>query len=42
MYVAKKRNIGVRFTPTKNKDFTVKIIRDMDKTEGKSFTQKKW
>ena len=41
MYVAKKRNIGVRFTPTKNKDFTVKIIRDMDKTEGKSFTQKK-
>ena len=41
MYVAKKRNIGVRFTPTKNKDFTVKIIRDIDKTEGKSFTQKK-
>ena len=40
MYVAKKRNIGVRFTPTKNKNFTVKIIRDMDEIEGKSFTQK--
>ena len=40
MYIAKKRNMGIRFTPTKNKNFTVRIIRDMDEREGKSFTQK--
>ena len=41
MYVAKKKNIGIRFTPAKDKNFTVEIIRDMTKTEGESFTQKR-
>ena len=40
MYIAKKRKIGIRFTSTKNKNFTIEIIRDMSETEGRSFTQK--
>ena len=41
MYIAKKKNIGIRFTPAKDKNFTAEIIRDMTKAEGESFTQKR-
>lgn len=40
MYLSKKNNIGLRFTPTSNKNFTVDIIRNMSSKEGCSFTQK--
>ena len=40
MYLSKKRKIGLRFTPTQNKNFKVDIIRKISSDEGKSFTQK--
>ncbi len=41
MYVAKKREIGIKFTPTRDKNFTVSIIHGISKTDGESFTQRR-
>ena len=41
MYLSKKRSIGLRFMSTPDKNFTVKIIRNMSNMEGRSFTQKR-
>ncbi len=42
MFIAKTntKKIGIRFTPTDNKNFTSEIIQNMTDTEGKKFTQK--
>ena len=44
MYLAKQKDrgkkIGLRFNPTKNKNFVVEIDRDVTTEHGKSFTQK--
>ena len=41
MYIAKKREIGIKFTPTRDKNFTVRIVHGISKTDGESFTQKR-
>ena len=41
MYLSKKNKIGLRFTPTSDKNFTVDIIRDISEQEGRSFTHKR-
>ena len=41
MYLSKKNNIGLRFTPTPNKNFTIDIVRNMSAKEGRSFTHKR-
>lgn len=41
MYLSKKHKIGLRFTPTSDKNFTVDIIRDISEQEGRSFTHKR-
>ena len=43
MFLAKtsKKKVGVRFTPTGDKDFTIELIQNMTDFEGKKFTQKK-
>ena len=40
-YITKKKKIGIEFTPTKDKNFTVSLIRGISKTDGESFTQKR-
>ena len=40
MYLARDRKIGIRFTPTRDKNFIVSIIHSMSDAEGRSFTQK--
>ena len=40
MYLSVKNSIGLQFTPTQDKNFTVNIIRNMSKKEGRSFTQR--
>ena len=40
MYLSKKNNIGLRLTPTSDKNFTVDIVRNMSAKEGHSFTHK--
>ena len=40
MYLSTKNNIGLRFTPTPDKNFTVDIVRNISAKEGHSFTQK--
>ena len=40
MYLAKKREIGLRLTPTPDRNFAAEIVRDMAEEEGKSFTQR--
>ena len=40
-YITKKKKIGIGFTPTKDKNFTVSLIRGISKTDGESFTQKR-
>ena len=40
MYLSKKRNIGLKFSPTHDKNFSVDIIREIEEKNGKSFTQK--
>ncbi len=40
MYLSKKRNIGLKFSPTHDKNFSVDIIREIEEKDGKSFTQK--
>jgi len=40
MYLSVKKKIGLQITPTPNKDFDVKIIRDITKNDGKFFTQR--
>lgn len=41
MYLSKKKKIGLKITPTKNKDFVVEIDRNISPTNGKKFTQKR-
>jgi len=42
MYIANTKNLklGMRFTPTRNKGFTVKLVCGMSAEEGKKFTHK--
>ena len=40
MYLSKKNNIGLRFTPTSDKNFIVSMIKNISNKEGRSFTQK--
>ena len=42
MYVVKtkKQKIGIRFTPTTDKNFTVELIHNITEVEGKKFTQR--
>ena len=42
MYIlnTKSQKIGIRFTPTKDKNFTFELIKNMTESEGKQFTQK--
>ena len=42
MYIVntKKKKIGIRFTPTEDKNFTTELIQNMTDTEGKKFTQR--
>ena len=41
MYLSKKKKIGLRFTPTQDRNFSVEIVREISERGGKSFTQKK-
>ena len=41
MYIAKKREIGIKFTSTRDKNFTVRIVHGISKADGESFTQKR-
>ena len=42
MFIANtsKTKIGIRFTPTEDKNFTTELIQKMSESEGKKFTQK--
>jgi len=42
MFIVKtsKKKIGVKFTPTENKNFTIEIIKNMVESEGGKYTQK--
>ena len=40
MYLSKKREIGLKFIPTQDKNFSVEIVRNISKEEGESFTHK--
>ena len=40
MYLSKPKKVGLRLTPTPNKDFTVNLVENISEKDGRSFTQR--
>ena len=40
MYLSTKKKIGLRFTPTQDRNFSVEIVRNISESDGRLFTQK--
>lgn len=41
MYLSKSKKVGLKFTPTPDKDFAVEIVENISQKDGSSFTQKR-